>query len=166
MSKKIKVNKYCKNFACINFLNNEKKKYNAYFKFFPFLRKKLKGLEYYSYITVSNNQYKKLITLEKGGPAPSENTENNVHESRYGETYGRIYKKKNFDDFEDDIDEKIINDFEDDVDDINDWYPYPFDEQPNIIINDKEINDILDQLFDRLENKNNDENDDKNNNNK
>lgn len=162
MSKKIKVNKYCKSFASISFLNNEKKKYHAHFKLFPFLRKKLKGLEYYSYIIVSNNQYKKLITLEKGGPAPSENTEDNVHGSRCGEIYERIYKKEDFDDF-DDIDEKIINDLEDDIDDINDWYPYPFDEQPNIIINDKEINDILDQLFDRLENKNNDKNDDKNN---
>jgi len=165
MSKKIKVNTYCKSFASISFLNNKKKIHRAYFKLFPFLRKKVKDLEYYSYITISNNQYKKLIKLERGGPAPADAVENNIGESRCSEIYGYTNKEEYFDDF-DDIDEKIINDLEDDIDDINDWYPYPFDEQPNIIINDKEINDILDQLFNKLEKENNKNNNNKNNNNK
>jgi len=148
MSKKIKVNTYCKSFASISFLNNKKKIHRAYFKLFPFLRKKVKELEYYSYITISNNQYKKLIILEKGGPAPAEPTENNIGESRCSEIYGYTNKEEYFDDFND-IDEEIINNLEDDIDDINDWYP--FDEPHTIIIHDEGINDILKDLFNKLE---------------
>jgi len=148
MSKKIKVNTYCKSFASISFLNNKKKIHRAYFKLFPFLRKKVKKLEYYSYITISNNQYKKLIILEKGGPAPTEPTENNIGESRCSEIYGQTNKEEYFDDFND-IDEEIINNLEDDIDDINDWYP--FDEPHTIIIHDEGINDILKDLFNKLE---------------
>jgi len=148
MSKKIKVNTYCKSFASISFLNNKKKIHRAYFKLFPFLRKKVKGLEYYSYITISNNQYKKLIKLEKGGPAPADDVENNIGESRCSEIYGYTNKEEYFDDF-DDIDEEIINNLEDDIDDINDWHP--FDEPHTIIIHDEGINDILKDLFNKLE---------------
>lgn len=148
MSKKIKVNTYCKSFASISFLNNKKKIHCAYFKLFPFLRKKVKELEYYSYITISNNQYKKLIKLEKGGPAPADNVENNIGESRYSEIYGYTNKEEYFDDFND-INEEIINNLEDDIDDINDWYP--FDEPHTIIIHDDGINDILKDLFNKLE---------------
>lgn len=148
MSKKIKVNTYCKSFASISFLNNKKKIHCAYFKLFPFLRKKVKELEYYSYITISNNQYKKLIKLEKGGPAPADDVENNIGESRYSEIYGYTNKEEYFDDFND-INEEIINNLEDDIDDINDWYP--FDEPHTIIIHDDGINDILKDLFNKLE---------------
>ena len=129
-------------------MNNKKKIHRAYFKLFPFLRKKVKELEYYSYITISNNQYKKLIILEKGGPAPAEPTENNIGESRCSEIYGYTNKEEYFDDFND-IDEEIINNLEDDIDDINDWYP--FDEPHTIIIHDEGINDILKDLFNKLE---------------
>lgn len=148
MSKKIKVNTYCKSFASISFLNNKKKIHRAYFKLFPFLRKKVKELEYYSYITISNNQYKKLIKLERGGPAPADDVENNIGESRCSEIYGYTNKEEYFDDFND-IDEEIINNLEDDIDDINDWYP--FDEPHTIIIHDEGINDILKDLFNKLE---------------
>jgi len=148
MSKKIKVNTYCKSFASISFLNNKKKIHRAYFKLFPFLRKKVKELEYYSYITISNKQYKKLIKLERGGPAPADDVENNIGESKCGEIYGYTNKEEYFDDFND-IDEEIINNLEDDIDDINDWYP--FDEPHTIIIHDEGINDILEDLFNKLE---------------
>jgi len=146
MSKKIKVKTYCKSFVSISFLNNKKKIHRAYFKLFPFLRKKVKGLEYNSYITISNNQYKKLIKLEKGGPAPMETIENNIGESRSSKGYEYNNKKYFFDDFND-IDEEMINTFEDDFG-INDFYPF---DTPQIIINDKEINNLLKELFNKLE---------------
>tara|TARA_R110000851_G_scaffold120496_3_gene248875 strand:+ start:6138 stop:6569 length:432 start_codon:yes stop_codon:yes gene_type:complete len=143
MSKKIKVNTYCKSFASISFLNNKKKIHHAHFKLFPFLRKKVKGLEHYSYVTISNNQYKKLITLEKGGRAPVEPTENNIGESRCSEIYEQTNKEEYFDDFND----------------IDDWYP--FDEPYTIIIHDEGLNDILKDLFNKLEKGRKDEIDNK-----
>ena len=108
MNKKIKVNTYCRSFAYISFLNNKKKTYRAHFKLFPFLRKKVKGLEHYSYITVNNNQYKKLIKLERGGAAPTDLIENNINQRECNEEhYEQTNEKEYFDDF-DDIDEEII----------------------------------------------------------
>ncbi len=159
MNKKIKVNTYCRSFAYISFLNNKKKTYRAHFKLFPFLRKKVKGLEHYSYITVNNNQYKKLIKLERGGAAPTDLIENNINQRECNEEhYEQTNEKEYFDDF-DDIDEEIINNLEDDFDEIDDWYP--FDEPHTIIINSDGLDDILKELFNKLEEGKKDEIDNK-----
>ena len=146
MSKKIKINKYSKDFASVSFLNSEKKIYHACFKLFSFLRKKVKGIAYNSYISISNSQYKKLITLKKGGPAPADIIDDSIGQSRSNEIY---YEKANKKDFFDYMDEEFLNNFEDDIDDIDDWYP--FDKPHRIIVTDDELDDILKNLFNKLE---------------
>jgi len=127
MSKKIKINLYNKDFASISFLNNKKNSYIAFFKLFPFLRKKVRTLNFFTDITISKSQYKKLNALRNGGPAPVRVIDDTIGV--------RDCNEKHYEKYTDELDDEFSDVFED---------------IPNII-NGEGLDDLIDELFNKLE---------------
>jgi hypothetical protein len=142
MSKKIKINLYNKDFASISFLNNKKNSYIAFFKLFPFLRKKVRTLNFFTDITISKSQYKKLNTLRNGGRAPAEFIDDSIG---YRECNEKHYEQNNNKKYIDELDEEFLEEEFLDEEFIN-----SLDDIPNIINSDG-LDDLLNSLFDELE---------------